>query len=70
MLEQQFLDRTRLKPFADDRLNVSKMTIFLFDGVENAGKRRKWLPAFSPFPALFSIAFFLWDVNSLDCEVW
>ena len=30
-----FLDHTKLKSFADDKLNVSKMIIFVFDRVEN-----------------------------------
>ena len=42
------LDMTKLKAFADDKLNVAKMTIFLFDREEKpCVKRRKcWLPAF------------------------
>ena len=45
-----------MKAFVDDRLNVAKMTISLFDGVEKMlGKGRKCrLPAFSPFPTMFS----------------
>ena len=31
----KFLDVTKLKAFADDKLNIVKMTIFLFYGVEN-----------------------------------
>ena len=32
------------------------------------GKRRKcWLPAFSPFPAMFSEGFLLRVIKSLDC---
>ena len=31
----KFLDVTKLKAFADDKLNVAKMTIFLFDRAEN-----------------------------------
>ena len=48
---------TKLKAFADDKLNVAKMTISLFDRVENtvgrgenAGNR---LQAFFPFPTGF-----------------
>ena len=34
------------------------------------GKRRKcWLPAFSPFPKMFSKTFFLGVVKSRDCVV-
>ena len=32
----KILDMTKLKAFADDKLKVAKMTISLFDGVENA----------------------------------
>ena len=54
--DDKFFDMTKLKALADDKLNVAKMTISLFDSVENTvGKRRKcWLPAFSPFPTVFS----------------
>ena len=39
------------------------------DIVENiVGKRRKcWLPAFSPFPTMFSKALFFGNVQSRDC---
>ena len=37
---------------------------------KHCGKRRKcWLPAFSPFPTLFSKTFFSRGVKSLDCVV-
>ena len=29
------MDCTKFKAFADDKLNVAKMTVFLFDGIEN-----------------------------------
>ena len=64
------LDVTKLKAFADDK-NVAQMLITDFDRVENfAGKRRKcWIPAFSPFPAMFSKGFFLRIGKSRDCVV-
>ena len=31
----KILDMTKLKAFADDKLNIAKMTIYVFDGVEN-----------------------------------
>ena len=45
-------DVTKLKAFAEDKIEVVKVKISVFDRVENTvGKRRKcWLPAFSPFP--------------------
>ena len=40
----------------------------LLDRLENTvGKGEKWLPAFSPLPAMFSKAFYLRVVNSWDC---
>ena len=32
-----FLDLTKLKSFADNKLKVAKITIFLFDRAENTG---------------------------------
>ena len=31
----KILDMTKLKAFADDELGLAKMTIYLYDGVEN-----------------------------------
>ena len=55
----KILDSTQLKAFADDKINSAHKTISVFDNVENImGKRRKcWLPAFSPFPMMFSKSF-------------
>ena len=65
------LDVTKLKAFADDKKKLAQMMISDFDRVENfAGKGRKcWLPAFSPFPAMFSKGFFLGVGKSRDCVV-
>ena len=51
----KILDLTKLKAFADDKLNVSKMIIFVFDRVENiVGEKEKLLvQANSPFPTIF-----------------
>ena len=58
----RILDVTELKAFADDKSNVAKMTISLFDKAENTvGKGKKcWLPvpAFYPFPTMFCKALF------------
>ena len=35
----KILDRTKLKAFADDKLNVAKMIIFLLDRIENIVKK-------------------------------
>ena len=65
------LDMIKLLAFADEKLNIIKVTISLCDRVENyCSKRREfWLPAFSPFPKLFSRAFFFRVVNSQDAVV-
>ena len=57
----KILDFTKLKAFADDKLNIARMMISPYDKSRKlCGKRRKcWLPAFSPFPTVFSKAFFL-----------
>ena len=40
------------------------------NGRKHYGKRRKcWLPAFSPFPTMFSKGFFFKVVRSWDCVV-
>ena len=35
LLDDKILDQTKLKAFADDKLNVTKMIISIFDQVEN-----------------------------------
>ena len=35
----KILDMTKSKAFADKKLNVAKMTIFLFDRVESTGEK-------------------------------
>ena len=56
---KKILDETKLKVFADGKLNIAKMTISLFDRVENAvGKA-----------TAFSKAFFFRVVESWDCVV-
>ena len=47
------------------------MMITDFDRVEkHCGKRMKcWLPAFYPFPTMFSKGFFVWVGKSWDCMV-
>ena len=63
----KFLDLSKLKAFADDKINVQiesicrrqnkcnlKTEILFGIGRKHCGKRRKcWLPAFSPFPTMF-----------------
>ena len=52
---------TKLKAFAASKLNIAKMMVAVLTRLENTvGKWRKcWLPAFSPFPTVFSKDFFL-----------
>ena len=68
---EKFLDMTKLKAFADDKLNVAKTTISLCDSIENTmGKEKKcWIQAFSSFSTVFSKAFFSRVVKSCDCVV-
>ena len=58
----KFLDITKLKAFADDKLNVAKMTFSLCDRV----KKHCMLPAFSSFSTVFSKAFFFRVVKCQD----
>ena len=52
----EILAVSKLIAFAGDNFNVAKLVEFFFERLENiVGKRRKcWLPAFSPFPTMFS----------------
>ena len=56
----KFVDWSKLKAFADDKINVSEKLKFVVGWVEkHCGKRRKcWLPAFYPFPTMFLKDFF------------
>ena len=53
-------DWSKLRAFADDKINVNQKLKFVFGkSRKHRGKRRKcWLPAFSPFPTMFSKDFF------------
>ena len=65
----KFLVWSKLKPIADDKINVTEKLKFDFGkGRKHYGKRRKcWLPAFSPFPTMFSKGFFSKVVKSQGC---
>ena len=58
--DDKMLDWLKLKAIADDKINVNeKLNFDLQKNRKHCGKRRKcWLPAFSPFPTMFSKAFF------------
>ena len=62
---------SKLKAFADDKMNAIHKQILVFGWEENIyGKRKKCcLPAFSPFPTIFSKGFFFRAVNSRGCVV-
>ena len=65
------LDWSKLNAFADDKINANEKLKFGLERIENiVGKRRKcWVPAFSPFPTMFSIGFLLKVLKSMDCLV-
>ena len=67
----KFLDWSKLKIFPDDKSNLAEKQKFVLERVENiVGKRRKcWLPAFSPFPTIFSKDFLPRSVKSPHCVV-
>ena len=55
----KILDQTKLKAFAGNNLNVTKMIISVFDRVENiVGKGEIDVQAISPFPPCFQRASF------------
>ena len=62
---------TKLKAFADNKINVAQMMISVFDRVENIVE--KWenaaLQHFSPFPKMCSKGLFLGVVKSWDYVV-
>ena len=66
-----FFDWSKLKELADNKIDVTENLKFVFGRAENiVGKRKKcWLPAFSPFPTVFSKGFFPGVVKSQDCVV-
>ena len=53
--DDRILDWSKLKAFADDKLNVTKMLIFVFDKVENiVGKGEIVCTSNFSFPTMFS----------------
>ena len=66
--KRQNFDRTKFKAFADDKLNVAKMMIPLFNRVENTvGKgENAGYQHFLLFPQSFCIAFFFRVVKGHD----
>ena len=60
LLNNKILEMTKLKAFADDKLNVADTKISLYERAENTvGKgENAGYQHFSPFPTVFSKAFF------------
>ena len=67
----KYLVWSKLKAFADYKMNLTEKIKTCFGkGRKHCGKRRKcWLPAFSPFPTMFSKAFLFRIVKTGDCVV-
>ena len=55
----KILDFPKLKAFADDKINEAHKLKFVSEMVENIARKGEinWLPAFSPFPQCFQVAF-------------
>ena len=69
-LNEYILDVTSLKAFADNKSNVAKMTISLFDRVENTvGKGENANTSIFSFSHCVFQSFFFRVVKSLDCVV-
>ena len=64
-------ERSKFKAFADDKIKVAKMIIFVFDRVENnVGKgENAGYQHFLLFPQCFQEASFMGVVKSRDCVV-
>ena len=71
IIDDKFFDRTKFKAVADDKIDVAKTMLSVFDQIEKHwGKERKgWLRAFSPFPTMFSKCLFFRVIKSWDCVV-
>ena len=61
----KFLDWSKLKAFADNKIKMTEKTKISF----GKGRKHCGLPAFSPFPTMFSKGFFYKVVKSRDCVV-
>ena len=64
----KILDQTKSKAFADDKLNITKMIISVFDKVENiVGKGEIACTSNFSFPTMFSKGFFPRGVKRCHC---
>ena len=67
----KILDHSKLKAFADDKINVTAKQKFVLGRVENIvgeGKNAGY-QHFSPFPTMISKGFYFKVVKCLDCVV-
>ena len=54
----KILEQSKLKEFADDKINVTEKLKFVWEGLKTLWKKEKMLlPVFSPFPTMFSEGF-------------
>ena len=66
--DNKIFDQTKLKALADDKLNVTKMIISVFDKVGNMWEKEKLLvQAIYPFPTMFSKGFFPRCIKRCHC---
>ena len=64
---EKFLDWSKLKALADEKINNLITKILCEMDRKHCGKKRKcWLPAFSPFPTMFSRDLFFGVVKTRD----
>ena len=56
--DDKILDQTKLKAFADHKLNVTKMVISVLELKTLWEKEKLLVQAISPFPTMFSKGFF------------
>ena len=70
----KILDQSKFKAFAEEKMVLTQISDFVLGRVENitgkggnAGRKKK--KGFSPFPTMFSKAFFAKGVKSRDCVV-
>ena len=68
--DDKILASSKLKAFADNKLNVTENIEFVYLRLENIVEkiRKCWLPAFSSFPKMFSKGLFLAGVKSRNYE--
>ena len=62
---------SKFKAFADINLNLAQVMEFVFDRFENivVNGKKCWLPAFSPFPTMFSKGFLCRVIKNRDSVV-